>query len=64
MKKAESLLEEYPGNVDIIKATGDIRWLEGDKAAATKIYDSIYDGTNDGLIRLDIEKKRRIFANA
>ena len=64
MKKAEALLKEYPGNVDIIKSTGDIRWLEGDKAAAMKIYDSIYDGTNDGLIRLDIEKKRRIFANA
>lgn len=58
-RKAESLLADYPDNVDVIKAQGDIKWLAGDKAGAMKIYDSIYDNTNDGLIRLDIEKKRK-----
>lgn len=57
-KKADALLEKYPGNVDVIKAQGDILWLSGDKAGGMKVYDSIYDDTNDGLIRLDIEHKR------
>ena len=59
MKKAEELLEKYPGNVDVVKAMGDIDWNSGRKGAASRIYDSLYDGTNDGLIRLDIERKRR-----
>ena len=59
MKQAEALLAKYPGNVDVVKAMGDIYWNSGRKGAATEIYDSIYDNTNDGLIRLDIEKKRR-----
>lgn len=58
-RRAEELLDVYSGNVDLIKAQGDIKWLQGDKAGAMKIYDSIYDNTNDGLIRLDIEKKRK-----
>ena len=56
---AESLLEEYPGCEDIIKAKGDFEWRRGDKVLAMTIYDSIYDRTRDGMIRLDIERKRR-----
>lgn len=59
LKKADELLAEYPDNVSLIKAKGDIRWNAGDKAGAMEIYDSIYEGTNDGFIRLDIEKKRK-----
>lgn len=58
-KEADAILAEYPGNPDAIKAKGDILWNSGDKKAAMDVYDGLYDATNDGFIRLDIEKKRR-----
>jgi lipopolysaccharide cholinephosphotransferase len=58
-KAADALLEEYPGNADAVKAKGDILWNSGDKKAAMDVYDELYDKTNNGFIRLDIERKRK-----
>lgn len=58
-KHAAALLEEYPDCPDVIKARGDLLWRKGMKKEAMELYDSIYDSTFDGMIRLDIERKRR-----
>lgn len=52
------LLKEYPGEDRLKKALGDIAFKNGDKETADKYYDDIMKNSNDGLLMLDIRKKR------
>ena len=58
LARTDALLAEYPENADLIKANGDILWNTGDREGAMEIYNALYNVTNDGFIKLDIEKKR------
>ncbi|MCH5303942.1 MAG: LicD family protein [Ruminococcus sp.] len=59
---AEKLLEEltpkYPDEYRLKKALGDIAFSRGDKETADKYYDDIMKNSNNGLLHLDIRKKR------
>ncbi len=57
-KLIDELLKEYPGEDRLKKALGDIAYKNGDKETADKYYDEIMKKSNDGLLMLDIRKKR------
>lgn len=59
MKKADKLLADYPGNDEIVKLRGDILMMAGSNKEAMEIYDALYEKTNNGFIKLDIEKRRK-----
>lgn len=50
---------EFPGRIETAKARGDLAWRRGSRDEAMNIYDSIFDKTHDGLLRLDITRKRK-----
>lgn len=52
------LLVEYPGDDRCKKALGDIAFSNGDTETADKYYDDILKNSNNGLLHLDIRKKR------
>ncbi len=61
-EEAEKLISEFmkdePGNDRCKKALGDIAFFNGDKETADKYYDDVMKNSNDGLLHLDIRKKR------
>lgn len=59
MSHVEKLLGEYPNCVEVLKAKGDFLWRKGCKEEALDIYDSIFGRTQDGMLKLDITRKRR-----
>ena len=62
LTRIDDLLTMYPNHPDLIKAKGDVLWNDGDKNGAMDIYDTVYEATNNGFIRLDIERKRKELA--
>lgn len=54
----DKLLEEYPGDDRCKKALGDIAYLNGDMETADKYYDDVMKNSKNGLLHLDIRKKR------
>ena len=58
MNRAKELLEMYPDNMYIRKAQGDLYEKLGQQDEADKIYDELSESSNDGLLLLDIRKKR------
>lgn len=61
-KHIDALLEKYPENTELIKAKGDLLWNTGNKEWAMSVYDGVYDKTNNGMARLDIEIKKGLKA--
>lgn len=59
MNHIARLEEEYPDCVEISKARGDFLWRKGSIEEALSIYDSIFDKTLDGMLKLDITRKRK-----
>ena len=57
-KLALQLLVEYPNNDRVIKAQGDIAYARGEYEKADAVYDRILKESPDGLLHLDIRKKR------
>lgn len=57
-KFASQLLVEYPNNDRVIKAQGDIAYARGEYEKADAVYDRILKESPDGLLHLDIRKKR------
>jgi tetratricopeptide (TPR) repeat protein len=55
---ANSLLEEYPDNDKCIKALGDIAYNRGNFDEAEKHYKWIMKNSPNGMLHLDIKKKR------
>ncbi len=54
----EKLLCEYPDNDRCKKALGDIAYYNDDMETAEKYYKDIMKNSRDGLLHLDIRKKR------
>lgn len=57
-KLAKELLQEYPDNDKCIKALGDIAFLRKDYEQAEKRYDWVMKNSRNGMLHLDIKKKR------
>ncbi len=59
---AKKLIDEIkaddPDNDRCKKALGDIAFFNGDKETADKYYDDVMKNSNNGLLHLDIRKKR------
>lgn len=59
---AENLIAEYnknnPEDDRVKKAVADIAYYKGDKETADKLYDELMKTTSNGMIMLDIRKKR------
>lgn len=53
-----SLLKRYPEDDLCIKTLGDIAWIRGDKEEADKNYDWVMKNSLNGMLHLDITKKR------
>lgn len=57
-KLLNELIKKYPDNFRLKKALGDIAFSKKDMDTADKYYDDIMKNSNDGLLHLDIRKKR------
>lgn len=57
-KLVNALITEYPDNDRCKKAIGDIAFIKGDTQTADKYYGDIMKNSRDGLLHLDIRKKR------
>ena len=58
MHEADKLALEFPDSEYPTKIKGDILWKKGAKDDAMKLYESIYESSRDGMLRLDVERKR------
>lgn len=57
-KLIDEIFNDYPDDERCKKALGDIALLNGDKETADKYYDEVSKSSHDGLLLLDIRKKR------
>lgn len=56
--ETDELALEFPDSEYPTKIKGDILWKKGAKDDAMKLYESIYESSRDGMLRLDVERKR------
>ena len=56
--RIRDLLERFPEDDLCMKTLGDIAWLRGNKEEADKYYDWVMKKSLNGLLHLDITKKR------
>ena len=59
----EAVLQVIPQQGESIKLLGDIEWAAGDRAKAVEYYGKAQDLTSNGLLLLDIQKKKEAYAN-
>ena len=54
----DSLMEEYPGDIELVKIKGDSLLMQGKKDEADTFYDRVLRESSNGMDIIDINKKR------
>ena len=54
----DSLMEEYPGDIELVKIKGDSLLMQGKKDEADAFYDRVLRESSNGMDIIDINKKR------
>lgn len=57
-ERAEALLKRVPGQGECLKLTADAEYRLGNRQEALKLWDEAYARTSNGLVRLDIVKRK------
>ena len=59
----EAVLKVLPNQGECIKVLGDIEYEAGDRAKAIELYEKAEQLTSNGLLLLDIQKKKEAYSN-
>ena len=60
---AEAVLKVIPEQGECIKVLADIEYIAGDRAKAMELYEKAEQLTSNGLLLLDIQKKKEAYSN-